>query len=130
MIKKIGDCKIDTLYGKARLVSYKDKNRFSFALIFGKVEDKKDVFCRVHSACFTSESLFATNCDCREQLIKALEICRQNGGLIIYLQQEGRGNGIEAKIEQMQLEYKKGPKSNKLLPKHLKESWAAKSSLS
>lgn len=114
MINKIADAHIDTLFGKARLVAYKNKVSkkstplYCFALVFGAVSGKNDVFCRVHSSCITAESFFATNCDCREQLINAFKICQKQGGIIIYLPQEGRGSGIEAKLKQIELEGKIG----------------------
>ena len=108
MIKKINSSYFDTLLGTAELVVYKESknndNLYHYAIIFGKIEDKNNVFCRVHSACITSEIFMAINCDCREQFWEGLKLAKQQNGLVIYLQQEGRGNGIEAKIMQMKLE--------------------------
>lgn len=54
---------------------------------------------RVHDACFTSEVLGSLKCDCKEQLHLAMEFIRENPpGMIIYLQQEGRGIGLANKI--------------------------------
>lgn len=53
---------------------------------------------RIHDQCFTSEVFGSQRCDCREQLRMSLEYIRENGGAIIYLQQEGRGIGLANKV--------------------------------
>lgn len=53
---------------------------------------------RVHDACFTSEVLGSLHCDCREQLHYAKRYIQQNGGVVIYMHQEGRGIGLANKI--------------------------------
>lgn len=54
---------------------------------------------RVHDACFTSEVLGSLKCDCKEQLALALEYIHEAPpGMVIYLQQEGRGIGLANKI--------------------------------
>ncbi|KAK3257680.1 hypothetical protein CYMTET_33246 [Cymbomonas tetramitiformis] len=69
------------------------------AIISGEVEEMEEVPIRVHDACFTSEVLGSLKCDCSEQLNMALEYMQENGpGLVIYLQQEGRGVGLANKI--------------------------------
>ncbi|EJK53363.1 hypothetical protein THAOC_27219 [Thalassiosira oceanica] len=58
----------------------------------------KAVPIRIHDQCFTSEVFRSRRCDCKEQLNMALSYIRENGGAIIYLQQEGRGIGLANKI--------------------------------
>lgn len=102
---KIADTFLDTLYGRIRLLVYKQMDEsYCYGLCFGDIEGKKSVFCRLQSACITSEIFGAVNCDCREQLDKSFEICKEKSGIIIYLPQEGRGNGIEAKLKQIAIE--------------------------
>jgi hypothetical protein len=68
-------------------------------IISGRPEGLSDVAVRVHDACFTSEVLGSLKCDCREQLELALEHIReQPPGMVVYLQQEGRGIGLANKI--------------------------------
>jgi 3,4-dihydroxy 2-butanone 4-phosphate synthase/GTP cyclohydrolase II len=68
-------------------------------LVRGDVADCDDVLCRVASACVTSTALDAADCDCRDQLDASLElIARADHGVVIYLDQEGRGHGIATKI--------------------------------
>ncbi|MEO6953987.1 MAG: GTP cyclohydrolase II [Polyangia bacterium] len=71
------------------------------ALIAGSLEDLRgeDVLCRVHSECWTGETLHSLKCDCREQLDSALDAILESGrGVVIYLRQEGRGIGLGNKI--------------------------------
>jgi 3,4-dihydroxy 2-butanone 4-phosphate synthase/GTP cyclohydrolase II len=53
---------------------------------------------RIHDQCFTSEVFRSQRCDCKEQLKMSLEYIKENGGAIIYLQQEGRGIGLANKV--------------------------------
>jgi GTP cyclohydrolase II len=68
------------------------------AVISGDVGGRERLPVRVHSACFTSESLGSLRCDCREQLDFALDYIAREGGVVIYLHQEGRGIGLAQKI--------------------------------
>jgi len=63
------------------------------------VENLENVVVRVHDACFTSEVLGSQKCDCKEQLDFSVNYIKQNcPGMVIYLQQEGRGIGLANKI--------------------------------
>ncbi|DBB12061.1 TPA: hypothetical protein ACH3X3_006175 [Trebouxia sp. C0006] len=65
----------------------------------GKPEGLENVVVRVHDACFTSEVLGSLKCDCAEQLKLAMDYIQEHdNGIIIYLQQEGRGIGLSNKI--------------------------------
>jgi len=74
------------------------------AIISGNVETHSEVPVRVHDQCFTSEVLGSQKCDCKEQLDFSLEYIKQFGGVVIYLQQEGRGIGIANKIQAYSLQ--------------------------
>ncbi|HMS22498.1 MAG TPA: GTP cyclohydrolase II RibA [Candidatus Levybacteria bacterium] len=65
-------------------------------------EGNKQVPIRIHSSCLTAETFSASNCDCQEQLDQSLAIADREGiGGVIWLHQEGRGNGLAAKAEQL-----------------------------
>jgi GTP cyclohydrolase II len=69
------------------------------AMVAGDVTGEAPVLCRVHSACMTSEILGSIRCDCKAQLDLALQtIANEGRGIVIYLQQEGRGIGLGNKI--------------------------------
>ena len=67
-------------------------------VIHGDIEGKSAVPLRVHDACFTSEVLGSLKCDCKQQLDLALDYIMEKDGMVIYLQQEGRGIGLANKI--------------------------------
>ncbi|EFJ51564.1 hypothetical protein VOLCADRAFT_116428, partial [Volvox carteri f. nagariensis] len=101
----IAETLLPTRHGKFRLRGYKHSidGGVTFteptAIIAGRVEGQENVPLRVHDACFTSEVLGSLKCDCAEQLELALQTVQKDPpGLVIYLQQEGRGIGLANKI--------------------------------
>ncbi|GIL92432.1 hypothetical protein Vretimale_6497 [Volvox reticuliferus] len=103
--KFIAETLLPTRHGKFRLRGYKHSidGGVTFteptAIVAGRVEGQENVPVRVHDACFTSEVLGSLKCDCAEQLELALQtIQKEPPGVVIYLQQEGRGIGLANKI--------------------------------
>jgi len=96
----VAETNLPTNSGVYRVRSYRKLGtpEEPIAIIFGKVEGQSCVPVRVHDACFTSEVLGSKKCDCKEQLDTSLEYIRRNGGMVVYLQQEGRGIGLANKI--------------------------------
>lgn len=101
----IAETLLPTRHGNFRLRGYKHSidGGVTFteptAIVSGKVEGQENVAVRVHDACFTSEVLGSLKCDCAEQLELALQMIQnQPPGIVIYLQQEGRGIGLANKI--------------------------------
>jgi len=98
----VAETNLPTDKGVFRVRSYRSTMNSSIeptAVIFGKVENMDNIPIRVHDACFTSEVLGSQKCDCKEQLDYALHYIKHNSpGIVIYLQQEGRGIGLANKI--------------------------------
>ena len=102
LTKFIAECNLPSKYGQFRLKSYayssSTRSLDPIVLIAGDVRGKENVLVRVHDQCFTSEVFGSKRCDCREQLQQSLRLISENGGILIYLQQEGRGIGLSNKI--------------------------------
>jgi 3,4-dihydroxy 2-butanone 4-phosphate synthase/GTP cyclohydrolase II len=70
------------------------------ALVKGEIDPEKDVMVRVHSGCLTGDVFASYRCDCGEQLETAMSMIQKEGlGVILYLQQEGRGIGLANKLK-------------------------------
>jgi GTP cyclohydrolase II len=93
------EAKIPTRYGDLRLHIFTDSaGKEHVAAVSGEVSGRGGILCRIHSECLTSEILGSLKCDCREQLEEALTRIGSEGGVVIYLRQEGRGIGLANKI--------------------------------
>ena len=92
---------LPTEFGNFRIVGFTPDagGREHIAIVQGEVEGRADVPIRIHSECLTGDVLGSLRCDCRAQLLKALEeLGRSEFGVVLYLRQEGRGIGLLNKI--------------------------------
>lgn len=107
LIEEIVRVEMPTKHGDFKLVAFKDKhsNNEHLAMIKGEWEKDEPVLTRVHSSCFTGDILGSLRCDCGEQLEKAMEMVEKEGkGIILYMNQEGRGIGLLNKLKAYRLQ--------------------------
>lgn len=108
MLIQIARGPLDTLYGSWDHRLFYDGQRQAIAMIYGRVPGPGGTLARVHSSCVTGNVFLSTECECLEQLEGAMREIRDFGaGLIVWLDQEGRANGMAAHVLSQNL--KKGP---------------------
>lgn len=96
-----------TEYGHFRLIPFRQNSNGleHMALIKGEWKEDEPILVRVHSSCMTGDILGSMRCDCGEQLHKAMQAIEKEGkGVVIYMQQEGRGIGLMNKIAAYKLQ--------------------------
>jgi GTP cyclohydrolase II len=100
-IKKQAQTSLPTKHGTFHVVAYAldhDEKMPHMVLINPETDFSKAVNVRVHSECMTGDVFSSYRCECGEQLNMSLEYVNKNGGLVIYLRQEGRGIGLINKL--------------------------------
>ena len=107
LIEEIVRVDMPTKWGHFKLVAFQEKNSPNehLALMKGTWEPGEPVMVRVHSSCFTGDILGSLRCDCGEQLHGAMQIVEEEGkGVILYMNQEGRGIGLVNKLKAYRLQ--------------------------
>lgn len=107
-IVEVGDeVEMPTEYGNFRLIPFRQQTNGleHMALVKGEWKSDEPILVRVHSSCATGDILGSKRCDCGEQLHKAMQMIEREGkGVVIYMQQEGRGIGLMNKIAAYKLQ--------------------------
>src|ERR671917_225169 len=111
LVKCAVETKLPTPFGEFRLKAYENEidDLTHLALVMGEPEGKGEVLVRVHSACLTGDALHSLRCDCGAQLEAAMRAVAEEGeGVIVYMQQEGRGIGLLNKMKAYHLQDEEG----------------------
>ena len=107
-IIEVGDeVDMPTRYGHFHLIPFRQQSNGleHMALVKGQWERDEPVLVRVHSSCATGDTLGSLRCDCGQQLQKSMELIEKEGkGVVIYMQQEGRGIGLMNKMAAYKLQ--------------------------
>ena len=107
LVERGEEVEMPTEHGSFRLIPFRQKSNGleHVALIKGEWKEGEPLLVRVHSSCMTGDIFGSRRCDCGEQLHKAMEeIDREGKGVLLYLNQEGRGIGLMAKIAAYKLQ--------------------------
>ncbi|MCC2639931.1 MAG: ribBA [Nitrospira sp.] len=99
-VRRAASALLPTSFGDFEAIAFESEidGATHIALVKGRV-DESPTLVRVHSGCLTADVLGSLRCDCREQLHRAMEIIQKDGrGVLLYLNQEGRGIGLLNKI--------------------------------
>ena len=107
LVHRVAEARLPTNFGTWKIVGYRNDvdEHEHVALVYGEVGDGENTLVRMHSRCLTGDVFHSMRCDCGWQLETAMEMIRAEGrGVIVYLDQEGRGIGLLNKLKAYELQ--------------------------
>ena len=107
LVHRVAEARLPTRFGTWKIVGYKNDvdQHEHVALVFGEIGDGQNTLVRMHSRCLTGDVFHSMRCDCGWQLDTAMQMVQSEGrGVIVYLDQEGRGIGLLNKLKAYELQ--------------------------